>query len=157
MPACWGVMNPDSSAADRRLNHTRAAIAAALRDAPAPGRGRPATPGEPARPRPWVTDAATTLADGLLRPIAQTRPWTLVAVAGLAGAALVLTRPWRAPGCYRTAPTRGPTSAVSAMATAPQTVTRIAPRAMAAPPARAASAPRAASETSDALPTRSES
>jgi hypothetical protein len=89
-------MNPDSSAAVRRLNHTRAAIAAALRDAPAPGRGRPATPGEPARPRPWVTDAATTLADGLLRPIAQTRPWTLVAVAGLAGAALVLTRPWRA-------------------------------------------------------------
>ena len=46
-------------------------------------------------------------------------------------------------------PKAQPTSAVKAMASAPQNVTRSAPRALRAPPARAATVPRPARKTSD--------
>jgi hypothetical protein len=55
---------------------------------------------------------------------------------------------------YETVPKNAPAPAVTAMASAPQNVTRIAPAATGAPPARAANPPSSARNTSDVPATR---
>ena len=55
---------------------------------------------------------------------------------------------------HKTDPNSHPTPAVSAMASAPQNVTRIAPLTILAPPTRAASPPRSARNTSEVAETR---
>src|SRR5580700_9552474 len=55
---------------------------------------------------------------------------------------------------HATIPKSDPTPAVSAMANAPQNVTRIAPNITSAPPARAANPPRSARNTSEVPETR---
>src|SRR5664279_2439826 len=56
--------------------------------------------------------------------------------------------------CHAAIPKIFPTPAVSAIARAPQNVTRIAPRATAAPPTRAATPPRTARNTSEVPETK---
>src|SRR5207248_3724484 len=55
---------------------------------------------------------------------------------------------------HATVPNSVPTPAVTAIASAPQNVTRIAPTSTPAPPARAASAPRSVRNTNDVPATR---
>ena len=55
---------------------------------------------------------------------------------------------------YITVPNRVPTPAVTAMASAPQNVTRIAPTVTPAPPARAANPPRSARNANEVHETR---